>query len=208
MGMVGGGPGAGIGETHRIAMRIDDKCRLVAGVFSRDPEKSALIAQQLRIPIDRLYHDYVQMALAESQRADKIDAVCIVTPTDSHYKIAKTFLEAGINVICDKPLCVSLTEAQELSVLAEKTGLLLCLTHNYTGYAMVRHAARMVRNGDLGQVRAVHVEHASGWAAKLQEDEKEKQPSWRMNPRLAGRGEFTTGTGDARAPSREICHGP
>ena len=186
IGMVGGGPGAGIGETHRIAMRIDDKCQLVAGVFSRDPEKSALIAQQLRIPIGRIYHDYKQMALAESGRTDKIDAVCIVTPTDSHYGIAKTFLEAGINIICDKPLCVSLNEAQELRALAEKAGLLLCLTHNYTGYAMVRQAARMVRNGDLGQIRVVHVEHASGWAAKLQEDEKEKRPSWRMNPALLG----------------------
>jgi predicted dehydrogenase len=186
VGMVGGGPDSGIGETHRIAMRIDNKCELVAGVFSRRLEKSALLAKQLGIPPERLYGDYKSMALAESKREDGIDAVCIVTPTDSHYAIAKEFLQAGIHVICDKPLCISLNEARELKELADKAGLIVCLTHNYTGYAMVRHAARMVRNGDLGNIRTVHVEHASGWASMLQEDEKQNRPSWRMDPALLG----------------------
>jgi predicted dehydrogenase len=186
IGMVGGGPGSGIGETHRIAMRIDNKCELVAGAFSRDHKKSSLIAQQLQIPVDRVYEDFESMAVNESGRSDKIDAVCIVTPTDSHYEIAKKFLKAGINVICDKPLCVTLYEAKELRELADNAELLLCLTHNYTGYAMVRQAARMVQDGELGQIKVVHVEHASGWAAKLQEDEKQKRPSWRMNPELLG----------------------
>src|SRR5215469_15330731 len=155
VGMVGGGPGSGIGETHRIAMRIDDKCELVAGMFSRRLEKSAHLANQLGISPERLYGDYKTMASAESTRKDKIDAVCIVTPTDSHYEIAKEFLQAGIHVICDKPLCISLNEAKELQALAEKGSLILCLTHNYTGYAMVRQAARMVRNGDLGEIKAV-----------------------------------------------------
>jgi len=144
VGMVGGGPDSGIGETHRIAMRIDNKCELVAGVFSRRLEKSSVLAKQLGIPPERLYGDYKSMASEEAKRTDKIDAVCIVTPTDSHYEIARQFLQVGIHVICDKPLCVSLSEARELTELADRAGLVVCLTHNYTGYAMVRHAARMV----------------------------------------------------------------
>jgi predicted dehydrogenase len=186
IGMVGGGPDSGIGETHRIAMRIDNKCELVAGVFSRELEKSLVIARKLGIPSERLYQDFESMAAAESKRVDKIDAVCIVTPTDSHYDVAKKFLEKGIHVICDKPLCISLNQARELTASAEKEGLIVCLTHNYTGYAMVRHAATMVRNGELGEIKAVHVEHASGWAAKLQPDEKQNRPSWRMDPALLG----------------------
>ena len=186
IGMVGGGPDSGIGETHRIAMRIDNKCELIAGAFSRSREKSLAVAQELRIADDRIYNDYRSMAAAESKREDKIDAVCVVTPTDHHFEVAKTFLEAGIHVICDKPLCVSLSEAKELLSLADKSGLIVCLTHNYTGYAMVRQAAKMVKNGELGEIKAVHVEHASGWASKLQEDEKKNEPSWRMNPTRLG----------------------
>jgi predicted dehydrogenase len=186
IGMVGGGPDSGIGETHRIAMRIDNKCELIAGAFSRSREKSLVVAKELRIASERVYDNYQSMAAAESKREDKIDAVCVVTPTDHHYEVAKTFLQAGIHVICDKPLCVSLSEAKELLSLADKSSLIVCLTHNYTGYAMVRQAAKMVRNGELGEIKAVHVEHASGWAAKLQPDEKRGQPSWRMDPARLG----------------------
>jgi predicted dehydrogenase len=187
VGMVGGGPGAGIAETHRTAMRLDDKCVLIAGVFSRDSEKSRTAARQLRIDPDRVYPDYGVMAEVESKRAsDKIDAAVIVTRTDSHFEIAKKFLQSGIQVICDKPLCLSLTEAKELKHLAEEKELILCLTHNYSGYAMVRHAARMVRNGDLGKVCVVHAEHASGWAAKLLEKQGHPQAAWRTDPVLSG----------------------
>jgi len=185
--MVGGGPGAGIAETHRTAMRLDDKCVLVAGVFSRDREKSLRAARQLRIDLDRVYPDYGIMAEVESKRKDnKIDAVVIVTQTDSHYKIAKKFLESGIHVICDKPLCLALAEAKELKRLADEKELILCLTHNYSGYAMVRQAARMVRNGDLGKVCVVQAEHASGWAAKLLENDGHPQAAWRTDPVLSG----------------------
>ena len=185
--MVGGGPGAGIAETHRTAMRLDDKCVLVAGVFSRDREKSLAAARQLRIGLDRVYPDYGAMAEVESRREnDKIDATVIVTRTDSHYEIAKKFLESGIHVICDKPLCLALAEAKELKRLAEEKELILCLTHNYSGYAMVRHAARMVRNGDLGKVCVVQAEHASGWAAKLLEKQGHPQAAWRTDPVLSG----------------------
>ena len=185
--MVGGGPGAGIAETHRTAMRLDDKCVLIAGVFSRDSEKSRGAARLIRIDPDRVYPDYNVMAEVESKReSDRIDVAVIVTRTDSHFEIAKTFLQSGIQVICDKPLCLSLTEAKELKRLAEEKELILCLTHNYSGYAMVRHAARMVRNGDLGKVCVVQVEHASGWAAKLLENQGHPQAAWRTDPVLSG----------------------
>jgi predicted dehydrogenase len=186
VGMVGGGHGAGIAETHRTAMRLDDRYELASGVFSRDREKTLAAARQLRIDPQRVYPDYTIMASAEAKRKDRIDAVVIVTPTASHYEIAKVFLETGFNVICDKPLCLSLAEARELKNLADKGGLILCLTHNYSGYAMVRHAAWMVRNGRLGEVRVVQVEHASGWAAKLLEKEGHKQAAWRTDPGLLG----------------------
>jgi predicted dehydrogenase len=185
--MVGGGPGAGIAETHRTAMRLDDKCVLIAGVFSRDSEKSRRAARQLRIDLDRVYPDYSVMAEVESKReSDRIDVAVIVTRTDSHFEIAKKFLQSGIQVICDKPLCLSLTEAKELKRLAEEKELILCLTHNYSGYAMVRHAARMIRNGDLGKVCVVQAEHASGWAAKLLEKQGHPQAAWRTDPVLSG----------------------
>jgi len=187
VGMVGGGPGAGIAETHRTAMRLDDKCVLIAGVFSRDSDKSRGAARQLRIDPDRVYPDYRVMAEVESKReSDQIDVAVIVTRTDSHFEIAKKFLQSGIQVICDKPLCLSLTEAKELKRLAEEKELIFCLTHNYSGYAMVRHAARMVRNGDLGKVCVVQAEHASGWAAKLLENQGHPQAAWRTDPVLSG----------------------
>jgi predicted dehydrogenase len=184
--MVGGGPGAGIAETHRTAMRLDDRYTLVAGAFSRDREKSLAAARRLRIAEDRVYPDYTAMAAAEPKRKDRIDGVVIVTPSDSHYAIAKAFLEAGINVICDKPLCLSVAEGKELKALADRGGLIVCLTHNYSGYAMVRHAARLVRDGALGQIWVVQAEHASGWAATLLEKEGHKQAAWRTDPGLLG----------------------
>ena len=184
--MIGGGPGAFIGGSHRIAMRLDDRYELVAGVFSRNRDKSLAAARELGISEDRVYPDYETMATREAEREDGVDAVAIVTPTDSHHKIAKRLLEAGLNVICDKPLCLSVVEAKELQALAESGGLTLCLTHNYSGYAMVRHAARLVRNGSLGEIKIVQVEHASGWAAKLLEKQGHTQAAWRMDPALGG----------------------
>jgi predicted dehydrogenase len=207
VGMVGGGPGAGIAETHRTAMRLDDRYELVAGAFSRDREKSLAAARQLRIHAERIYSDYTTMAAAETKREDRIDAVVIVTPTASHYEIAKVFLEAGINVVCDKPLCLSLAEARELKSMADNGGVILCLTHNYSGYAMVRHAAWMVRNGRLGQIRVVQAEHASGWAVKLLEKEGHKQAAWRTDPGLLGGRERALRFRDPCAPVGSLYHG-
>jgi predicted dehydrogenase len=183
--MVGGGPGAGIAETHRTAMRLDDRYSIVAGVFSRDAQKSLAAARKLNVPEDRVYADYAAMAEIESRRGD-LDAVVIVTETGSHYEIARKFLETGINVICDKPLCLTLAEARELKSLVEKQKLIFCLTHNYSGYVMVRQAARMVRDGNIGEVKIVQAEHASGWAIKLLEKENNPQAKWRTDPKVLG----------------------
>jgi len=184
IGMVGGGPGAGIAESHRIGMRIDDRFALVAGVFSRSPENSRKTADRLGVAPERSYASFEEMASAEAARADGIEVVTIVTPTDSHFPIAKAFLQAGIHVVCEKPLTDNLDHAVELDRLARDRGLILALTHNYSGYAMVRHAAALVRDGGIGSVRIVQVEHASGWAAGPVEG---RWAGWRTDPAVAGK---------------------
>ena len=184
--MVGGGDGADIGKTHRHAMRLDDQYVLAAGVFGRDAGASARMAESLGVPTDRTYRDYRQMAEQEAIRRDGVDVVVVATPNDSHFEIARAFLQAGISVVCEKPLTRSSETAAELVEIAESSGAILAVPHCYSAYAMVRHAARMVRNGDLGQIRFVNVEHASGWAATPLELDGHKQALWRTDPEIAG----------------------
>jgi len=184
--MVGGGPGAMIGEAHRAAMRLDDQYTLAAGVFARNPQTSAEFAGRLGIPADRAYHDPGQMAEQEAARPDGVDVVAVVTPNNSHFEIARTFLAAGISVVCEKPLTLDSTSAAELVAVADSTGAILAVPHIYSAYALVRHAARLVRNGDLGQVRFVAVEHASGWAATPLELGEHRQAQWRTDPEMGG----------------------
>lgn len=187
IGMVGGGPGAGIAKAHRMGMRLDNRYDLVAGAFSRSLEKSHQAAAELKIDPARVYEDYAQMAENESTREEGIEAVVIVTPNDSHYPVASAFLEAGIHVICDKPMTGDLDEAERLHALAEARGLVFALTHNYSAYAMVREAAHLVREGALGELRIAMVEHASGWAcAKVEDDASNKQAAWRLDPAQSG----------------------
>jgi predicted dehydrogenase len=186
IGMVGGGPGADIGEAHRMAIRLDDRYSLLAGVFSRDVERSRGFGLDLGIEADRLYADYRAMAEAEANRSDGIEAVSIVTTNETHHPIARAFLENGISVICEKPLTVTLDEALDLHRLARGSGAVFALTHNYSAYAMVRQAASMVRSGELGKVRLVQVEHASGWAAEPLELQGHKQALWRTDPLVGG----------------------
>lgn len=187
VGMVGGGPGAGIAKAHRMGMRLDDRFSLVAGAFSRSLEKSRQAAEELGVDTSRVYENYTQMASEESARDDGIEAVVIVTPNDSHYPVASAFLEAGIHVICDKPMTGDLDEAERLHALAEAKGLVFALTHNYSAYAMVREAAHLVRTGAIGDLRIAMVEHASGWAAAKEEDDpNNKQAAWRLDPAQAG----------------------
>ena len=185
-GMVGGGEGADIGKTHRHAMRLDDQYVLAAGVFGQNPDASAQMARLLGVPTDRVYADYVEMADRESERADGVDVVTVATPNDSHFAIASAFLRKGISVVCEKPLTQDSGTAAELVEIAESSGAILAVPHCYSAYAMVRHAARLVRDGELGAVRFVAVEHASGWAATPLELTGHKQAGWRTDPEIAG----------------------
>ena len=187
LGMVGGGPGSNIGETHRQAARLDRRYALAAGVFATDAERSRRFAAHLDIADDRSYGAWQEMAEREARRSDGIEVVSIMTPNNSHYAIAKTFLEQGIDVICDKPLTNDLAEALDLLRIVRRTGLVFGVTYNYSGYPMVRQARAMVRGGELGQIRLVQVEHASGWATTLLEAEGHKQATWRTTPAIAGK---------------------
>jgi predicted dehydrogenase len=184
--MVGGGPGSNIGIAHRAGLLLDDKYRLVAGSFARDPARSTAMAAQLGIDADRSYVDYRAMAAAEAARPDGIDLVVVATPNDSHVEIVSAFLEAGIAVACEKPLATDSAGAGRLVELAAAKDQLLAVAHCYSAYAMIRHAARLVRDGALGALRYVDVEHASGWAATLLEAGEHKQAGWRMDPDVAG----------------------
>jgi predicted dehydrogenase len=186
IGMVGGGFGAGIGESHRIGMRLDNRYALLAGSFSRDAKQSRAFGLSLDMAPDRLYETYQAMAEAEAARPDGIEVVSIVTTNESHHAIARAFLERGIAVLCEKPLTPRLAEAMDLYRLASDNQLVFALAHNYSAYAMVRQAARMVREGVLGKVRIVQAEHASGWAAEPLELGDHRQARWRTDPEIAG----------------------
>jgi predicted dehydrogenase len=185
-GMVGGGAGADIGRTHRYAMRLDDRYTLDAGVFGRGAESSAAMGAELGVPADRSYRDYGEMAESEAGREDGVDLVAVTTPNDSHFEIARTFLEAGVSVVCEKPLTSDSKTAAELVRIAAAHDVILAVPHCYSAYAMVRHAARLVRDGKLGRITFVDVEHASGWAATPLELTGHKQAAWRTDPNIAG----------------------
>lgn len=187
MGMVGGGRGAFIGQVHRMAANLDGKIELVAGAFSSNPEKSKLSGEDFFLDPSRVYGSYEEMALAEATREDGIDFVSIVVQNHLHYAVAKTFLEAGIHVICDKPLALSLEQGKELRDLVEKTGVVFALTHNYTGYPMVKEARRMVKDGELGRILKIVAEYPQGYAVGDVEGEGSGAISnWRADPKIAG----------------------
>ena len=188
LGMVGGGPGAFIGAVHRIAARMDDHYELVAAALSSDAARSKAAAADLHIPANRAYGSYEEMAKAEAAREDRVEAVAIVTPNHLHYPMAKAFLEAGIHVICDKPLTTTLAEALDLEAVVKRSGLIFGLTHNYTGYPMVRQARQMVADGVLGKIRLVQVEYAQDWLATPVEQTGQKQAVWRTDPAQSGAG--------------------
>jgi predicted dehydrogenase len=186
LGMVGGGPGGFIGAVHRIAARLDDRFELVAAALSSDPARARAAALDLHIAPERAYGSFAEMASAEAKRKDRVDAVAIVTPNHLHYAPAKAFLEAGIHVICDKPLTTTLEDAQDLARTVSRTGLLFAVTHNYTGYPLVRQARQMVAGGELGPIRVVQVEYAQDWLATPLEKTGQKQAAWRTDPAQSG----------------------
>ena len=188
LGMVGGGHGAFIGAVHRIAARLDDRYELVAGALSSKPDVARASAEELFIAPDRSYDSFDAMAKQEAARDDGIDVCAIVTPNHLHFPAAMAMLDAGIHVICDKPLCLTVEEAETLAAKVKETGLLFALTHNYTAYPMVREARQMVADGKLGDIRVVQVEYPQGWMATRVEDTDNKQASWRADPAKAGMG--------------------
>ncbi len=188
LGMVGGGNDAFIGAVHRIASRIDDRYELVAGALSSTAEKSQASGRALGLDEDRIYDDFKAMAIREARLKNGIEAVSIVTPNHVHYKASIEFLKRGIHVICDKPLTSTLPDAKKLVAAAEKSDALFILTHNYTGYPMVRHAREMVANGELGNLRVIQVEYPQDW---LSVEQDFKQAEWRTDPERSGAGGCT-----------------
>ncbi|MDH3669499.1 MAG: Gfo/Idh/MocA family oxidoreductase, partial [Paracoccaceae bacterium] len=191
LGMVGGGRDAFIGAVHRIASRIDDQYELVAGALSSTPDKAVASAKDLGIAEDRAYGDYRTMAIREARLKSGIEAVAIVAPNHVHYPAAREFLKRGIHVICDKPLTSTLADARKLVKLADESRALFILTHNYTGYPMVRQAREMVAAGQIGDVRVVQVEYAQDWLSEKLEDTGQKQAGWRTDPARSGAGGST-----------------
>ncbi len=187
-GMVGGGPGAFIGGVHRMAAALDGTMELVAGAFSASAEKSRQQGHALGLEGDRVYDSFQDMVERESARRDRIDLVSIVTPNHMHFPVAKAFLEGGFHVICDKPMTNTLQDAEALCRLVASSGLVFALTHNYTGYPMVKQARAMVASGRIGTVRKVVVEYPQGWLATPIEREGHKQADWRTDPKRAGAG--------------------
>ncbi len=186
LGMVGGGEGSFIGAAHRIAARLDDQFELVAGALSSTPERSHASAAALHIPRERSYTSYTEMARAEAQRPDGIDAVAIVTPNHLHVPVARAFADQGIHIICDKPMATSLAEAEALAQRVRERGVLFLLTHTYSGYPMVRQARELVASGAIGAVRIVQVEYVQDWLGEPIEQRGNKQAAWRNDPKQAG----------------------
>ncbi|AYD02313.1 Gfo/Idh/MocA family oxidoreductase [Neorhizobium sp. NCHU2750] len=191
LGMVGGGAGAFIGAVHRMAARLDDQFELVAGALSSTPEKAIASGRELGLDASRTYGSYKEMAIREARLKDGIEAVSIVTPNHVHFEAAREFLKRGIHVICDKPLTSNLADAKKLKKLADESDALFILTHNYTGYPMVRQAREMIANGDLGTIRVVQVEYAQDWLTEAAEQTGAKQAVWRTDPAQSGAGGST-----------------
>ncbi|CAG5069467.1 hypothetical protein DYBT9623_02203 [Dyadobacter sp. CECT 9623] len=188
MGMVGGSLDAFIGGVHRRAAIMDGEIELVCGAFSSDPAKSKETGKALYLPEHRVYNDFEEMIAKEKQlpEGERMDFVAIVTPNHVHHAPTKLALENGFHVVCDKPITLNTEEAEEIVALVEKTGLIFCLTHNYTGYPMVKEARELIASGAIGKVRKVIVEYPQGWLATLVEVTGNKQAAWRTDPKRSG----------------------
>lgn len=188
MGLIGGGQGAFIGRVHATAGILDNRAALVAGALSSDPAKARASAPDYDIPPARAYGSFQEMVAAESKLpADqRIDFVGVATPNHTHFEVAKAFAEAGFNVMCDKPMTFDMAQAEELAKVVQKTGVVFGLTHNYTGYPLVRQARQMVLSGELGEINAIRACYIQGWLRRRLELEKQKQASWRSDPAKSG----------------------
>jgi predicted dehydrogenase len=182
LGLVGGGPGSFIGETHRIAARLDGQYDIVAGALASDPERSRRTALELGIAEDRAYGSWQAMLEAEASRADRIDVVAVMTPNDSHYAVCMMALDNGFHVICDKPLATDITQAQEIARAVARTGAEFCVTYCYTGFPMVRQARDMVLQGEIGEIRQIHLQYVQSYLAG-----HELPAAWRTDASRAGK---------------------
>jgi predicted dehydrogenase len=188
MGLIGGGQGAFIGKVHSIAAIMDNRASLVAGALSSDPARAKASAPDYDIPQQRAYGSYKEMVAAESKlpASERIDFVSVATPNHTHFEIAKAFAEAGFNVMCDKPMTFDLAQAEELAEVVQRTGIVLGVTHNYTGYPLVRQAREMVLAGELGEINAIRAFYIQGWLRTRLETEGQKQAGWRTDPSRSG----------------------
>lgn len=188
MGLIGGGQGAFIGRVHMIAATLDNRAEIVAGALSSDPQRAKSSAGEYDIKPHRAYGSYREMAQTEAKlpESERIDFVSVATPNHTHFEIAKTFAEAGINVICDKPMTFDLAQAEELVKIVERSGVVFGVTHNYTGYPLVRQAREMVHSGELGEINAVRAFYIQGWLRQRLEKDNQKQAAWRTDPKRSG----------------------
>ncbi|GIW98150.1 MAG: oxidoreductase [Pirellulaceae bacterium] len=188
MGLVGGGIGSFIGKVHSIAACLDNRAVVVAGAFSSDPERSKASAEMYDVAPDRAYGSYQEMLERESQLPEdqRIDFVSVTTPNHTHFEIAKAAVEAGFNVVCDKPMTFNLEQAKELAAVVEKSDVVFALTHNYTGYPLVRQAREMILSGELGEIQAIRSNYIQGWLRTKLEEENQKQAAWRTDPSRSG----------------------
>ena len=187
-GMVGGGPGAFIGDVHRMAAELDGLARIEAGAFSSDPERSAAKGAEIRLDAERTYGSFAEMAAAEAGRPPdrRLDFVIVVTPNHLHFDVARTFLEAGFHVVCDKPLTTTVAEAETLCRIVDAGDRVFALTHNYCGYPMIKDARALVRGGTLGAIRRIQLEYFQGWLSTALEESGHPQAAWRTDPARAG----------------------
>jgi predicted dehydrogenase len=188
MGLVGGGQGAFIGRVHVTAAILDNRASLVAGALSSDPARAKASAPDYDIKPERAYGSFQEMAAAESKlpASERIDFVSIATPNHTHFEIARAFAEAGFNILCDKPLAFNLAQAEELAKIVQRTGVVFAVTHNYTGYPLVRQARDMVLSGELGEINAARATYVQGWLRTRLEKDQQKQASWRTDPSRSG----------------------
>ncbi len=188
MGLIGGGQGAFIGRVHATAAIMDNRALLVAGALSSDPAKAKASAPDYDIEPERAYGSVKEMIESESKlpAGERVDFVSVATPNHTHFEIAKAFAEAGFNVMCDKPMTFNLEQAEELAKVVQKTGVVFAVTHNYTGYPLVRQARDMIKAGELGEINAVRAFYIQGWLRQRLEKDNQKQASWRTDPKKSG----------------------
>ncbi|MEM7475129.1 MAG: Gfo/Idh/MocA family oxidoreductase [Planctomycetota bacterium] len=188
MGLVGGGQGSFIGKVHSVAACLDNRAEVVAGAFSSNPERSKASAEDYDVRPDRAYGSYAEMFEKEAAKpeGERIDFVSITTPNHVHFEVAKAAIEAGFNVVCDKPMTFDLAQAEELAGIVDNSDVVFALTHNYTGYPLVRQAREMIRNGELGEIQAVRSNYIQGWLRTRLEESEQKQAAWRTDPSKSG----------------------